>query len=97
MRPSRFTDTEVQHALAEVSAGTPLVAMCRKLGITPTTFYRWRAKHGAGDVVPVEEVRALRSENQKLKQLVGELALERQFLQEAVEKHARDARRTRET
>ena len=96
MRASRFTDAQVQRAIAEVASGTPLIAVCRRMGVTPTTFYRWRAKHGGGAVVAAGEVRALRSENQKLKQLVAELSLERLGLQESLDRQARDSRRVRD-
>lgn len=92
MRPSRFTDDEMRHAIAQVDAGTPLVVMCRKLGITQTTFYRWRARYagtGTGD----REARALREENQRLKQLVAELYLERQAMKEVLSRNSRVVRR----
>ena len=41
-RPSRFTPKEIAVALREVDEGTSAVEICRKLGITQTTFYRWR-------------------------------------------------------
>ncbi len=96
MKPSRFSDEQIRHAIAEVADGVPLVTMCRRLGVTPTTFYRWRAKHDGGPSSSVVEVRALRLENQKLRQLVANLSLDRQFLQEAVDRHAKDARRERD-
>ena len=80
MRPSRFSESEIRQAISQVSAGTPLVAMCRKLGITPTTFYRWRRQYGAGGATGARETRALREENLKLKQLVADLYIERQSM-----------------
>jgi putative transposase len=91
MRVSRFSDAQVRDAIAEVAAGTPLITVCRRMGVTPTTFYRWRTKHGGATAADAVEVRALRSENQKLKQLVAELALERLGLQECLDKRARGA------
>ena len=96
MRPSKFSDTQIKQAIAEVRAGTPLVAMCRKLGVTQTTFYRWRRKYGDGDATGPNAVRVLRDENQRLKQLVADLYVERQFLMESRTKHSRGARRTRD-
>ena len=75
MRPSRFTDAEILQALAQVKAGTPALHVCRALGITQTTFYRWRAKYDGGAVTEEREVQKLRNENQKLKQIVAELLL----------------------
>jgi putative transposase len=78
MRPSKFTEAQVVQALRQVKAGTPAVQVCRKLGITQTTFYRWRAKHNGGLASESREVRELRDENQKLKQIVANLLLDKQ-------------------
>lgn len=75
MRPSRFTREDIRQALARVRAGTPAVDECRRLGVTETTFYRWRKAHEAGSVVEVREVTTLREENRKLKQIVADLLL----------------------
>ena len=77
MRPSRFSDEQIVHALHEVRDGTPAVTVCRKLGITQTTFYRWRARYGGADGKESRLVRQLRNENGKLKELVAELLLDR--------------------
>jgi putative transposase len=76
MRPSKFTETEIMQALRQVKAGTPAVQVCRKLGITQTTFYRWRKKFGGADASELREVKELRSQNQKLKLIVANLLLE---------------------
>jgi putative transposase len=78
MRPSRFTEDQIVQALRQVKAGTPAVQVCRKLGITQTTFYRWRNKYDSDAVGELREVRELRDENQKLKQIVANLMLEKQ-------------------
>jgi putative transposase len=78
MRPSKFSEAQVVQALRQVKAGTPAVQVCRKLGITETTFYRWRTKHGDGASSDSREVRELRDENQKLKQIVANLLLDKQ-------------------
>jgi putative transposase len=79
MSRSRFTNEQIVAALREVSAGTPAVRVCRSLGVTETTFYRWRKAHGHGSTETHEsdEVRALRDENQKLKEIVANLMLDR--------------------
>ncbi|MDB4905959.1 MAG: transposase family protein [Gemmatimonadetes bacterium] len=89
MRPSRFTEDQVRQALAQVDGGTPLVAVCRTLGITQTTFYRWRTKYGGTEIAAPPAVRELREQNVKLKQLVADLYLERQALRESLAKRAK--------
>lgn len=76
MRPSRFTEADIRQALAKVAAGTPAAQVCRALGITETTFYRWRSKYDVTQAMDPREVRRLQEENRKLKLLVAELLLE---------------------
>jgi putative transposase len=78
MRPSKFTQDQIMQALRQVKAGTPAAEVSRKLGITETTFYRWRGKYGGATSNESREVRALRDENQKLKQIVANLLLDKQ-------------------
>jgi putative transposase len=78
MRPSKFTRDQIVQALQQVKAGTPAVQVCRRLGITETTFYRWRNKYDGVGASESHELRDLRDENQKLKQLVANLMLDKQ-------------------
>ena len=95
MRPSKFSGDQIQRALSQVRAGTPLVSMCRKLGITQTTFYRWRKKYGDGRATDARVVHTLKDENHKLKQLVADLYLEQQVLQESLAKRVKRERHSR--
>ena len=76
VRPSKFTEEQIAQALQRVDAGTPAVQVCRELGITETTFYRWRKQYDRSGVSPSGEMRQLRDENQKLKQIVANLLLD---------------------
>jgi putative transposase len=75
MRPSRFTEDQIAGALRQVKTGTPAAQVCRAMGITQTTFYRWRKKYDGDSVSELRELRELREENQKLKQIVANLLL----------------------
>ena len=55
--------------------------MTPKIGITETTFYRWKSKYGGLEVSDVKRLRALEDENRKLKTLVADLTLDKQALQ----------------
>jgi putative transposase len=78
MRPSKFTNEDIVRALRAVKAGTPAVQVCRKLGITETTFYRWRNQHSGTEKSEGREVLQLRDENQRLKQLVANFLLDKE-------------------
>jgi len=56
------------------------------LNITETTFYLWKKRFTGLDVSEVRELKSLRDENGKLKQLVAELTLDKQILREALGK-----------
>jgi putative transposase len=77
MRPSKFSEAEIRQALQQVRGGTSVVNVCRTLGITQTTFYRWRNRYDEAAPHELREVRELRDENRKLKQIVADLLLDR--------------------
>ena len=86
MKTSRFTNEQIVQALRQAESGTAVVEICRKLGITETTFYRWKRRFAGLDVSEVRELKQLRDENRKLKQLVAELSLDKTILREALGK-----------
>ena len=86
MRKSRFTEEQIALALRQAEGGTPVSEVCRKLGITETTFYRWKKRFGGLGVPELRELRQLREENRRLKGLVADLTLDRSILQEALRK-----------
>ena len=87
MRTSKFTVEQIAHALRRVEAGTAVADLCRELGITETMFYRWKRKyHGLG-TPELRQLRQLREENRKLKQVVADLTLDRTMLQDALRKN----------
>lgn len=80
MRKSRFTEEQIILALKQHEAGLTAGDICRKLGVSEQTFYRWKAKFGGMDVADAKRLKGLEEENRKLKQLVGELSLDNQGL-----------------
>ena len=86
MRSSKFTEEQIVAALRQAGAGTPAVDICRKLGKTETTFYRWKRRFGDLGVSEVRELRQLRDENRQLKSLVAEVSLDKTILREALKR-----------
>ena len=86
MRTSQFTSEQMVLALRQAEAGTPVEEVCRKLGVTESTFYRWKKRFAGLGVSEVRELRQLREENRKLKGLVADLSLDKTILQEALKK-----------
>jgi len=77
-RKSQFTEEQIIRALHEVDAGAKMPDVCRKLGVSEQTFYRWRSKYGGMDVSEAKRLKALEDENRRLKQMVADLSLDLQ-------------------
>ena len=63
--------------------GTKAPEVCKQLGISEQTYYRWRQKYGGMDPEMAKQLRALEKENSRLKRLVADQALDIQILKEA--------------
>ena len=86
MRKSRFTEAQIVAALRQAEGGVAVAELCRKLEVTETTFYRWKRQYGGMGVSELRELRQLRDENRKLKQVVADLSLDKTILQESLRK-----------
>jgi putative transposase len=56
------------------------------MGISEATFYAWKKKYGGLGVSELRELRQLKEENAKLKQMVADLSLDKQMLQDVLKK-----------
>ena len=86
MKRKRYTEEQIAYALRQVEAGTSVVEVTRKLGVSEQTFYRWRSKFGGMGVAEVRRLKQLEEENRKLKQLVADLSLDKRMLQDVLSK-----------
>jgi putative transposase len=80
MRTSRFTDEQIIGIVREYEAGAKLTELCRRHNVSPTTFYKWRARYGGMTVSDAKRLKALEEENGRLKRLVAETMLDNQAL-----------------
>jgi len=72
--------------LRQAEAGTPVKALCRKLGISEQTFYLWKKKYAGMGVAERRRVKQLEEENGRLKRLVADLTLDKVMLQDVLSK-----------
>ena len=49
MKRSKFTDSQIMEALKRVDTDLAIPEICRELGISTATFYKWRSKYGGMD------------------------------------------------
>ena len=76
MKRKRFTEEQIVKVLHEAEAGIPIKELARKYGMTEQTFYRWKKQFGGLGVNELRELRKLREENRRLKQIVADQALD---------------------
>jgi putative transposase len=81
-----FSEEQMIVALRQAEGGTPVGEVCRKLGITEQTFYRWKRKFAGLGVAELRRLRQVEEENRRLKQLVADLTLDKHMLQEVIRK-----------
>ena len=86
MKRSKFTDSQIMDALKRVDAGLAVPDVCRELGISSATFYKWRTKYGGMDTSMMARMKELESENARLKKMYIEEKLKAEILNEAITK-----------
>ena len=87
MPRKRFTSEQIigklREAEVELARGKKMPQVCKQLGVTQQTYYRWRKEYGGLRVDQAERLRDLEKENARLKKLVADLSLDKDILREA--------------
>jgi len=86
MKRKRFTEEQIAYALRQAEGGTPVGELCRSLGVSEQSFYRWKRKYAGMGVAELRRLKQLEQENKKLKQIVADLTLDKQMLQDVLKK-----------
>ena len=77
--------TKLREAEVVLSKGQSVVQVCRTLGVTEQTYYRWRNEYGGLKIDQVKRLKELERENSRLKRAVADLTLDKLILKEAAE------------
>jgi transposase-like protein len=89
MSKRRYTSEQVigvlRQADVELSRGKNVGQICRDIGISEQTYYRWRKEYGGMKVTQAKRLKDLEKENTRLKRAVAELTLDKLILNEALE------------
>jgi putative transposase len=86
MKRTRHTEEQIIAILREQEAGAKTADVCRKHGISSATFYSWKAKYGGLSVSEARRLRALESENARLKKLFADAMLDNAMLKDLLSK-----------
>jgi putative transposase len=86
MKTSKFSDSQIMEALRRVEGGVAVAELCRDVGISSATFYKWRAKFGGMDTSMISRMKELELENARLKKMYAEERLKAEILKEAMAK-----------
>ena len=85
MKKSQFSEQKILKILNEAEAGASVEDVCRRYGISPSTFYRWKAKYGGMEASDIRRLKELEEENRRLKQMYADLSLDHEVLKDLLE------------
>jgi putative transposase len=83
----RYTEEQIIAVLREGEAGAKVIDLCRKYGMSDATYYNWKARYAGLTVSELKRLKALEEENKRLKQIVGEQALDIRALKDLLSKN----------
>ena len=82
----RYSEERIIGFLKEADSGVPVKELCRRHGFSEASYYLWRSKFGGIDVSDAKRLKALESENARLKKLLAEALLENEVTEEVLRK-----------
>ncbi|MGE4615597.1 MAG: transposase [Gammaproteobacteria bacterium] len=89
MPSKRYNTEENIHKLREadvlLSQGSTTGEICKQLGVSEQTYYRWCKLYGGMKVDQAKRLKALEAENARLRRAVADLTVDKQSLKEVAE------------
>lgn len=82
----RYSEEQIIGFLQEAEAGLPIAELCRRHGFSEGSYCLWRSKYGGMSVSDAKRLKALETENARLKKLLAESLLENEVTKEALRK-----------
>jgi putative transposase len=86
MKKTKFTETQIVKAIKEAEGGRSVADISLELGINPQTFYNWKKKYSGMDGDQLKRLKELEEENQKLKTMYADAALDIKMLKDVLSK-----------
>jgi putative transposase len=87
LKARQYTEEQIINVLKEGEAGAKVSDLCRKYGMSDATYYNWKAKYSGMTASDLKKLKSLEHENRRLKQIVGEQALDIRALKDLLSKN----------
>jgi putative transposase len=87
LKARQYTEEQIIAVLKEGEAGAKVSDLCRKYGMSDATYYNWKAKYSGMTASDLKRLKSLEAENRRLKQIVGEQALDIRALKDLLSKN----------
>jgi len=86
MKRSKFSETQILKILKEHENGRSTKELCRENGISQPTFYNWHKKYSGMEASQLKKLKELEAENDKLKKMYADIALDNKMLKDVLSK-----------
>jgi len=86
MKKLKLSESQIVAMINEGDSGVPVADICRKYQVANSTYYKLRSKYAGMNVSELHKLRALETENNRLKQMYADISLEHKILKEVMEK-----------
>ena len=86
MKRSKYSETQIVGILKEGEKGRLVADICRDHGISNGTYYQWKSKYGGMEASDLKRMKELEDENNRLKKMYAEMALENRAIRDLLGK-----------